>query len=91
MCLDRIGMENDSQGNPELERDIELRRIHVRSMIGKFSIEFFSFFKDSMHSGRRSNQPLIVSNYSYDPRLHLQPLAGLSVNRKKTNNTLHTF
>lgn len=30
MCLDRIGMENDPQGNMDLERDLEIRRIQVR-------------------------------------------------------------
>ena len=28
--LDRIGMENDSQGNMDFERELELRRIQVR-------------------------------------------------------------
>ncbi len=34
--------------------------------------------KESLNSGRQSNQQLMISNYSYDPRLHLQPVNGMS-------------
>ncbi|CAF0970934.1 unnamed protein product [Rotaria sp. Silwood1] len=30
--------------------------------------------EESLNKHHRSNQPLMISNYSYDPRLHLQPL-----------------
>lgn len=29
MCLDRIGTENDTQNNYDIERELEIRRIQV--------------------------------------------------------------
>ncbi len=48
--------------------------------MNKSLINLYSF-KNQLSSGRRSNQQqLMISNYSYDSRLHLQPLDGLSKN-----------
>jgi hypothetical protein len=38
---------------------------------------FIYFIKESLHKRRRANQQLILSNYNYDPRAHLQPVDGL--------------
>ncbi|CAF4333743.1 unnamed protein product, partial [Rotaria sordida] len=56
--LDRIGIENDLQNNSDIERDLEILRIEE------------SLNKQQHH--RPNQQPLAISNYSYDPRLHLQ-------------------
>ncbi|CAF1118617.1 unnamed protein product [Rotaria sordida] len=54
----RIGIENDLQNNSDIERDLEILRIEE------------SLNKQQHH--RPNQQPLTISNYSYDPRLHLQ-------------------
>jgi hypothetical protein len=62
---------NENSNFDEYELDNLIR-------ISQSLINFYSF-KNSVNSGRRSNQQqLMLSNYSYDPRLHLQPLSGLS-------------
>ncbi|CAF0857596.1 unnamed protein product [Rotaria sordida] len=48
------------ENNPQDHSDIE-RDLEIRRI------------QESLHGGRRSNQQLTISNYSYDPRLHLQP------------------
>ncbi len=61
---------NENSNFDEYELDNLIR-------ISKSVINFYSF-KNSVNSGRQSNQQqLMLSNYSYDPRLHLQPLSGL--------------
>lgn len=45
--------------------------------MNEFICLFFLNFKESLNSGRRSNQQLMISNYAYDPRLHLQPVQGM--------------
>lgn len=35
--------------------------------------------KDTLFSERPLNQPLVISNYSYDPRLNLQPMNGIEL------------
>lgn len=45
----------------------------------KFNRCFFVFTKESISNGRRSNQQLMISNYAYDPRLHLQPMNSMTL------------
>ncbi len=80
MYLDRIGMENEPPNQLELDREFDLNRIQVRWIMKKLEKSLI-YFKNPLNSGRRSNQQqLMLSNYSYDPRLHLQTLDGQSKN-----------
>ncbi|CAF2650945.1 unnamed protein product [Rotaria sp. Silwood2] len=44
--------------------------------------------QESLNNGRRSNQQLAISNYSYDPRLHLQPLNSTIEERQYSSSNM---
>ena len=39
-------------------------------------MNFFEIEKDLSNGDFRLNQPIVITNYSYDPRLYLQPAYG---------------
>ncbi|CAF0753356.1 unnamed protein product [Rotaria sp. Silwood1] len=63
------------ENNPQDHSDIE-RDLEIRRI------------QESLNSGRQSNQPLMISNYSYDPRLHLQPLNNTLEERQYSSSNM---
>ncbi|CAM2713429.1 unnamed protein product [Rotaria socialis] len=44
--------------------------------------------EDSLNNGRQSNQQLMISNYAYDPRLHLQPSHNMLEERQYSSSNM---
>ncbi|CAF1901155.1 unnamed protein product [Rotaria magnacalcarata] len=44
--------------------------------------------EDSFNNGRQSNQQLMISNYVYDPRLHLQPANNMLEERQYSSSNM---
>lgn len=92
--LGRVGIDYEPQSHVEIERDLEIRQMQVRETLEmRTSLHVFFFNsnnnKESLYNGRSSTyQPVLISNYSYDPRLHAAPATNNS-NSKSSMSTLN--